>query len=239
MAAAAAPIVGGLLGAAGSSGGSTSSSSQVPGWARPYVQGAASSAQAIYRGGPNQDQSAALDMIRGRANAGNPLLGQAQGAVGGMLNGGPNPYLDRMFNQAADQSRSRFASEFAGGGRDVSASAPFREMELQNLATNIYGGAYENDQQRMLAAAQMAPGLAQADYGDAQALMGAGGFQSQQLDNYIRQLGGAIGNQSVQTQQMSGNPALGFLGGYNLNPFEGDFGESSQAAARRRMGGGG
>lgn len=209
-------LLGGILGAAGSSGGSQTTTTRAPQWAMPALRGALGSATSQYRNGmPNADQSSALEMIRARAQ-GSPLNAQAGQTLSGMMNAGPNPYLDQMFGQAADATRGRFASEFAGGGRDVMASAPFREAELTNLATNIYGGAYAQDQQNRLSAAGMAPQIAGQEYVDAQALMGAGGFQGQQLDDYIRRIGGIVGNQGTTSTPTSGNPALGFLGGANM-----------------------
>ena len=54
--------------------------------------------------------------------------------------GGYNPYtnLDQQFNRAADLTRTRLSSEFAGSGRNLEAALPARSDELQTLAANIY-----------------------------------------------------------------------------------------------------
>lgn len=65
-----------------------------------------------------------------------------------------NPHLDAMFNQAANQTQGRLQTEFAGGGRNLAAARPARAEELGNLATNIYGGAYESERNRGLQAFQ-------------------------------------------------------------------------------------
>jgi hypothetical protein len=216
---AALPLVGlaaGALGSGGSQSTSTSTTS-APEWALPAMQDALQRARVANLNGPNADQTAAMDALR-RRSGGSPLNAAAGGAVMGLLDSGPNPYLDATFNQAADATRSRFSSEFARGGRDVSAAAPFREAELTNLATNIYGGAYDSDQQRRLAAAGLAPTIAGQDYQDINALLQAGQIPGSLLDQYIGRIGGIVGNQGTTTgvQQMPGNPMLGALGGFSL-----------------------
>jgi hypothetical protein len=54
--------------------------------------------------------------------------------------GGYNPYtdLDLQFNRAADITRTRLDSEFAGSGRNLGASYPARSDELQGLAARFY-----------------------------------------------------------------------------------------------------
>lgn len=64
--------------------------------------------------------------------------------------GASNPYLDATFNRAADSVQNRLASQFAGAGRNIDASRNVNASELNDLATNIYGGAYENERNRQL-----------------------------------------------------------------------------------------
>ncbi len=200
--------------------GTQTTTSAPPRYAMPYIQQGMGGAAALLgnqqRNPFSADTLSAQDMIRQRAAGGNPLLGQAQGAVSGVLGAGPNPQLDAMFNQAADRSQSRFASEFAGAGRDVSASQPFRGMELGDLATQIYGGAYENDQNRRLSAAGMAPGLANADYFDASQLAGVGQQIEQRpgenLDAYMQRIMTGAGNYGSQSQPTYSNPLASLAG---------------------------
>ena len=70
-----------------------------------------------------------------------PLQTAANAAVGDFNSGGSiNPYtsLDMQFNRAADLTRTRLSSEFAGMGRNLDAAAPARSDELQTLASSIY-----------------------------------------------------------------------------------------------------
>lgn len=163
-----------------------------------------------------QDTLDAYGMIRDRANAGSPLIGQAQASLGAMMDPQGNPYLDRMFNMAADRTAGRLQTEFAGAGRDVSASAPFRAQDLTDLATQIYGGAYNADQQRALSAASMAPGVAGADYNDAQALAAIGQAQQQRpediLNSFVARNAQTVGQYGSQSQPVYSNPLSSLLG---------------------------
>lgn len=144
-----------------------------------------------------------------------------QGFAGG---GGINPYLDSVFNSAADSTRNRLASEFARSGRNISASLPARSEELQHLAAGIYGPGFEAERQRQ--------------YGSLLPLLGAGDYrrvvEQQQLDaptaNLMRYLSGLQGlmpfypgmqtQNTTQTgsvtQPLFSNPWAGFLGGAQL-----------------------
>jgi hypothetical protein len=88
-----------------------------------------------------------------------------------------NPALDAMFNKAADATQTRLSSDFAGSGRNIAASRPARAEELENLATTIYGGAYENERNRGLEASQAAAGRTLSAYLDTNRI-GAGSFES-------------------------------------------------------------
>lgn len=61
---------------------------------------------------------------------------QQQYASGGAYS--PYGNLDMQFNRAADITRTRLDSEFAGSGRNLGASQPARSDELQGLAARIY-----------------------------------------------------------------------------------------------------
>lgn len=78
-----------------------------------------------------------------------------------------NPYLDATFNKAADSVQNRLESQFAGSGRNVSASMPANADYLNDLANQVYGGAYENERNRGLS------------YGQQQLGIGAQGYESE------------------------------------------------------------
>ncbi|MFA6125534.1 hypothetical protein [Sphingomonas sp.] len=76
---------------------------------------------------------------------------------GGYLNA--NPWLDKSYEQAARGVMSGVNSQFASGGR-LNSGASQRALSggLGDLATNLYGGAYEAERQRQQQTAQLAQG---------------------------------------------------------------------------------
>lgn len=81
-----------------------------------------------------------------------------------------NPYLDATFNQAANAVQNRVSSEFAGSGRNLESSIPVQNDQLNQLATQIYGGNYANERQLQSQAAQQAPLASQANVSNLNAL---------------------------------------------------------------------
>lgn len=66
---------------------------------------------------------------------------------------GINPYLDQVFNAAADSTQNRLATEFANAGGFGSGShGQARSQELQNLAAGIYAPGYEAERSRQYGA---------------------------------------------------------------------------------------
>ena len=166
---------------------SNSSSSGVvqtkpPDYQLPYLQTGLTAAQNLYRQGPQEpyqggtvagfapQQEQAFNMIENRATNGDPTLQAANSYVQNSLNGGfmnNNPYLDQTFNRAAMQTQGQLASEFARGGRNIQASQGLRSQQLNDLAGNIYGGAYAQDRQLQQGALNYAQPLGNQAYTDA------------------------------------------------------------------------
>jgi hypothetical protein len=184
----------------------TSQTTEPPAFIRPYMQYGADEAQRLYQtGGPqyypgntvvpfSSQTEAALGGTEARALGGSPVNRAAQDYATRTLNTAPtsqfggasNPYLDAQFNRAADSVQNRIQSGFAGSGRNIEAGRPVAAQEMNDLATGIYGGAYENERNRMaqdlaqqratqFSVAGMAPNLANQDYVDLQQLSGVGG----------------------------------------------------------------
>jgi len=217
--------------------------SQPPSYLLPYLQQGAGAAADMYNsGGPQvvpfapQTQQA-LGMTEQRALTGSPVTRAAQdyatqGLTGGLMGrnpflaSGPNPYLDATFNQAAQSTQNQLTSEFSRSGRNVGAREPFRAEQLNNLATQIYGGAYDADASRRLSAYQgernlqqglvpLAGQLANQDYADIGQLATVGSqyeglqreYQNQpgaNLDAYLARLQGFPGGtvtSSIPTQR--------------------------------------
>jgi len=76
-------------------------------------------------------------------------------------------------------------SEFAGSGRNLEASIPVQNDEMNQLATQIYGGNYANERQLQSQAAAQSPIASQANLGNLSALSNAGSLLQGQSQNQI------------------------------------------------------
>ena len=182
---------------------------------QPYLTYGLSEAKNLYQGGgpkfypgqgyvgPSTATQTALQALQARAMAGNPLLGQAQGNVSGMLAGdylGGNPFFQGAFQPAATAAQTAFqksigdiSSAASKAGRYGSGAMGTLENQAagtfaQKLADTAGRLAYENyaqERQNQMRALGMAPALAEADYGDINKLLGAGqlgeGYQTAAL----------------------------------------------------------
>lgn len=132
----------------------------------------------------NQTQNAGLNMVQQRALGGSATMNNAESNLNQLITGGPNPYLDSMFNQAADQMQNRVDSNMALAGRlGSNAHGEAFSRGLAQAATNIYGQGYESDQARRLQAIGQAPTFGNAMYQDAGQLINAGNIQQQAAQN--------------------------------------------------------
>lgn len=72
-----------------------------------------------------------------------------------MTQGGSNPYLDQIFNKASEQVRDNTAAMFSKAGRYGSAAHQDNLSDsLGDMAAQMYGNAYETDQNRRFSAAE-------------------------------------------------------------------------------------
>lgn len=171
-----------------------------PDYQLPYLQGSIQNAQNLYQDGgplyypgntvapfaPQQEQ--AFSLTQQRALNGSPVTNTAQGYSTDVLSGkylNSNPYLDRTFNQAATATQNQISSEFARSGRNVGAAEPIRAQQLNDLATQIYGGNYDQERMRQQQLIPYATGLANQDYTDLGQLQNVGSAVQQQSQNYI------------------------------------------------------
>lgn len=147
--------------------GETTSTQGPPSWMLPFISRAIGQADNLlsaggpqYYSGPtvagfSDPQQQAMQKIfnMGIGKTGQGGLNAATRFDKTLLNGGgENPYLDAMYKQAAGATQNQLSSEFAGSGRNTAAAEPMRGEQLNNLATSLYGGAYDNDQNRALQA---------------------------------------------------------------------------------------
>ena len=209
--------------------------SQAPSWQQPYQQYGLGQATAQYNGitSPQQlvagfapQQNQAISGITSLATN-NPTLGAAQDYTQSVLNGSPanNPYLNSEFNNAANTVQNRIESEFAGAGQPVVNSLPVQSDELNNLASQLYGGAYNTGVQQQENALANSGNVVNNELGLQQGLYNAGGavqnlaqqyIQAPQtfLNQYLSQVGGNLGQTSTTQQPLSTTQqiAQGWLG---------------------------
>ena len=182
---------------------------------QPYLTYGLSEARKQYEGGgpqfypgqgyvgPSTATQTALQALQARAMAGNPLLGQAQGNVSGMLAGdylGGNRFFQDAFQPAASAAQTAFqksigdissaaskAGRYGSGamGDLQSQAAGTFAQKLADTAGKLSYENYAQERQNQMRALGMAPGLAEADYGDINKLLGAGqlgeGYQTSAL----------------------------------------------------------
>ena len=138
-----------------------------------------------------------------------PGIGQlAQTAQGGYLNS--NPYLDGMFNSAAqnmgrqfDRASNQVNATFGAGGRANSGAHAYAMGEaaeqysdsLAGLANNIYGGNYQQERGRQMQAAGSLAGMG---------FQGAG-LNNQLFDSVNRAQAGAASMVPTHTGLQYGN----------------------------------
>lgn len=169
--------------------------------------------------GPAGEALASLRGIYGNGGPGvDPVTSDAIQRLRG-FGGTVNPYLDTVFNTAANATQGRLASEFARSGRNVGGvdHQGFRSDELQQLAAGIYGPGFEAERSREFAAQ---PELIRTgDY--------LRNLPFSNLMQYLSGLQGLMpffpGSQTQNTEQtgsvtqpLFNNPWAGFLGGAQL-----------------------
>ena len=197
----------------------TSTSSTSP-WKpqQPYLRDIFSRAQRLQRqGGPNyfpgdmtaglgQDTRAALGMFRDQAQSGSPMVAPLNQMMSGTLAGdylNSNPYLDSMYDRAADavtrnyreavapgidarfDSAGRFGSGMWANQQDAAREQLGRQ--LGSMASNLYGQNYANERANQIRAASLAPSTMPLSYYDAQQLMNVGNVYDQQRQADINQ----------------------------------------------------
>lgn len=202
-----------------------------PSYQLPYLQYGLGQSRSLYDQGsqvvpfsPYSEQ--ALQGTAQRAQGGSPLVQSAQDYTQRSLEGGflgSNPHLDATFEQARLATQGGLASEFARSGRNVGASEGLRGQQVNDLATRIYGGAYNQERQLQQASLGSALPLANQDYVDLAQLRGAGSdveglareYQEapqQALDRYLGRVGG-IPAGSTTTSPLYRNSGASALGG--------------------------
>lgn len=207
----------------------------------------------------------ALQMQADRAKSGSGVINSATNTIEDIMGGSgitgnqglqtlnqmasssdSNPYLDAMYNRANSQAQSGINANFSSAGRFGSgAHAAASADAANNLATQLYGGAYESDQNRRLSAAQgagqlynqgigqqilgsnVAQQLGNQAYTDASALSQAGGI----MDDYNQQ---KI-NADIDRYNYNAQRPLSALNAYN-QLIQGSYGGTSTSTGKQSGG---
>lgn len=135
---------------------------------RPYQQW-----QGPTVAGLSDIQNQALQGIQAQMG-GSPMTQQAQGLLGGLMQGGGNPFMDQMIGDVTEQARRAYASATSGISDRFSNPNSFgnsRHAMMQDRANesfarglgsalgNLQYNAYGQGLDRQMQAAQMAQGL--------------------------------------------------------------------------------
>lgn len=124
----------------------------------------------------NGVQMAALNATADRAMDGSQTINNAEAALNQNIQGGnTNPYLDQMVGKAQDSVRSQFNTGAVNSGSFGNAGLQEQfQQGLGDVATQMYGQAYDQDRQRQMQSIGMAQQFGNQAYTDAEKLMGAG-----------------------------------------------------------------
>lgn len=225
----------------GGGGGNQVTKIEPPSYQLPHLQYGVNQAQQLYNRGASvvpfaPQTEAAIAGTTQRALQGSPVTNAAQNYATRSLQGGflgSNPYLDATFNKAALATQNQLASQFGAAGRGQAGAEGLRSQQLNDLATGIYGGDYQQERNRMQGVLGQAGALANQDYIDLAQLGGAGaqveGLAQQYadapgtaLDQYLGRISGNMGQ--TQTTKTPRNPVAGAAGGALAGSFLGPWG---------------
>lgn len=146
----------------------------------------------------NQTQMQGLDAITQRAMQGSQTVNNAETQLNDIIAGGnTNPFLDQMVGRAQDSVRSGFNTAAVNSGSFGNAGlAEQFQKGLGDVATSMYGNAYETDRGRQMQGIGMAQQFGNQAYTDAGQLLNAGQIMQDQ-----KQQGLDFGYQQFQERQ--------------------------------------
>lgn len=130
----------------------------------------------------NSTQQAGLDMVTNRATNGDPTMQQATSTLQDTLKGGnTNPYLDSLVQKAQTGVMSNMgALQARSGSFGNSGIAQSTASQMGDIASQMYGNAYNTDRANQMSALNLAPTYANQSYNDASQLLNAGTFKQNQ-----------------------------------------------------------
>lgn len=208
----------------------------IPGELKPlanlYTQQATNYANTPYQqyngqryAGLDPSQALGIGMVQERALGGSQTMDNAEGSLNQFIQGGQtNPYLDKMVSKAQSSVVDQFNNmtkpqiEAAGVNSGSFGNTGYQQMmqqkqkaaagQMSDIATQMYGGAYGQDQSNRMQAIGMAPTFGNAKYQDASQLLNAGNILQQEqqkpMDFQYQQFKEAADHPLKQMQATSG-----------------------------------
>ena len=183
--------------------------------------------------GFSSEQSMAQNLARMRATGGSPLIKGAQGHVGDIIGGkyltpDSNPWLKSYYEKAAETAMPQIDTAAVNAGRyGGGAWGQMRGRTAGELASGIYGKAYETERDRQMQATGMAQPLAREDYYDIGKLAAVGeekqGMEQALIDESVKK---------YEFGQMEPWQRLGMF----RNLVTGDFGGNTRSDAEKKGG---
>jgi len=177
----------------GGGGGTTTTTQSIPDELKPLAKAYSAKAMNLSNQeyNPYTDQrfadfnGAQYDGLMGmasRAKMGSATINNAEGQLNNIIAGGQtNPYLDQMVNKAQDSVRSQFnTGAVTSGSFGNSGLQEQFQKGLGDVATNMYGNAYETDRARQMQGIGMAQQFGNQAYTDAEQLLKVGQIQQDQ-----------------------------------------------------------
>ena len=124
----------------------------------------------------NAAQNLGLWNTMARAGGGSDTIRNAEGQLNQIIQGGQtNPYLDQMVSKAQDSVRSQFNTGAVNSGSFGNSGLQEQfQQGLGDVATNMYGQAYETDRARQMQGIGMAQQFGNQAYTDAEQMLKAG-----------------------------------------------------------------
>ena len=188
----------GRLVCGGGGGGSSTTTQSIPGELVPLANAYVDKAVNLGRTGftpytgqryadLNQTQQQGLDAITQRATQGSQTVNNAEGQLNQIIAGGnTNPYLDSMVDRAQQNVISNFNTGAVNSGSFGNSGLQEQfQKGLGDVATQMYGQAYDQDRARQMHGIGMAQQFGNQPYNDAQQLLNAGQIQQDQAQQKL------------------------------------------------------
>lgn len=171
----------------GGGGGTTTTTQSIPNELKPLASKYASDAMDLsnkeynpYTGQrfamPSTQQYSAIKSVTDRATNGSATINNAESQLNNIIGGSQtNPYLDQMVGKAQDSVRSQFNTGAVNSGSFGNSGLQEQfQQGLGDVATSMYGNAYDTDKAAQMQGIGMAQQFGNQAYTDADQLAKSG-----------------------------------------------------------------